>query len=441
MSRLTLTKDFLSTLRSSLLKHSEETCAILFGRGMALDGRLARVVVRESSHPQLSAYSVRTTTQVQLRPEFVAEAVQRARRNSESVIFVHTHPFGFNEFSTIDDGGEAELSRFLRQRIPERPHVSLLLTPQKSLARELGTGQTLRVVGVGEKISWGDLSSSGEVTSLYDRQVRAFGSSGQQVLRSIRAGIVGLGGTGSVVLQELSHLGVRDFLLIDPDVVEETNLNRLVGADQGDVGRAKVSVAEKWAKKINPDARVVAKQDSVLKESVARLLWDTDFVFCCTDSHGSRAVLNQLAYQYLVPTIDMGVVIASRPGGITNITGRTQMLAPGLACLVCGKLLDPEEIRRDMMTEFERKADPYFVGPPDPAPAVVSLNATIGSLAVTMFLGAVAGVPSEARLLNYNGMTGSVRPAVCSPHASCIVCSARGSLARGDEWPLPARQE
>ena len=65
----------------------------------------------------------------------------------------------------------------------------------------------------------------------------------------------------------------------------------------------------------------------------------------------------------------------------------------------------------------------------------------MSSLAVTMFLGAVAGVPSEARLLNYNGMTGSVRPAMCAPHASCIVCSVRGSLARGDEWPLPARQE
>src|SRR5438552_849427 len=140
MSRITLTKDFLSTLRSSLLKHSEETCAVLYGRGFEIDGHLARIVVRESSHPQLSAYAVRTTTRVQLRPEFVGEAVQRARRNRESVIFVHTHPFGLNEFSAIDDAGEAELASFLRQRIPERRHVSLLLTPEKSIARELGEG-------------------------------------------------------------------------------------------------------------------------------------------------------------------------------------------------------------------------------------------------------------------------------------------------------------
>src|SRR6266853_6085874 len=101
MSRLTLTKDFLSTLRTGVTKHSEETCKILHGRGLQVNEQLAGVVVRESSHPQLSAYSVRTTTRVQIRPEFVAEAVQRARRNNESVIFAHTHPFGFNEFSTV----------------------------------------------------------------------------------------------------------------------------------------------------------------------------------------------------------------------------------------------------------------------------------------------------------------------------------------------------
>jgi molybdopterin/thiamine biosynthesis adenylyltransferase len=441
MSRLAFTKGSLSALRTSLLKHARETCAILHGRGFELDGRLARVVVRESSHPEPSDYSIRTATHVQLRPEYVAEAVQRARKNSESVVFVHTHPFALNQFSAVDDAGEAELAAFLKQRVPNQRHVSLLLTPQKSIARELGGKQMLRVVGVGERINWGDVAPPEQALGLYDRQVRVFGAEGQHILRSIRVGIVGLGGTGSVVLQELSHLGVRDFLLIDPDVVEETNLNRLVGARQADVGEPKVTVAERWARELNADSSITAKQESVLKESVARQLADTDFVFCCTDSHGSRAVLNQVAYQYLVPMIDMGVVIGSEKGAVTTIGGRVQMMAPGLACMICGKLLDPDQVRRDMMTEFERRADPYFLGSPQPAPAVISLNATVSSLAVTMFLSAVAGIPSEARLLNYNGISGAVRPAACSQHPSCIVCSTRGALARADEWPLPARQE
>jgi molybdopterin/thiamine biosynthesis adenylyltransferase/proteasome lid subunit RPN8/RPN11 len=441
MSRLALTSEFLSTLRSNLLKQKKETCAVLYGKAVEVSGKLARIVVRESDHPQSEAYTVRTSTRVQLRPEFVAEVGQRARRNNESVIFVHTHPFSLNEFSAIDDAGETELAAFLNRRIPEVAHAALLLTPEASIARVIGTAAPLRVVGVGEKVIWGDNPTTEETSGRFDRQIRAFGVAGQKALESLRIGIVGVGGTGSAVLQQLVHLGVRDLVLIDPDTIEETNLNRLFGATPQDVGAAKVTTAERWARKINPAVKIEARCESALKASVARSLADTDFVFCCTDSHGSRAVLNQFAYQYLVPTIDMGVVIAARAGNVTHVAGRTQMLAPGLACLTCGNLLDAEQVRRDLMTDFERQADPYILGDPEPAPAVVSLNSTMASLAVTMFLNAVTEVPGSGRFLNYNAISGICRPAICVPHPSCVVCSFRGAIARGDEWPLPARQD
>jgi len=378
---------------------------------------------------------------VQLKPEFVSEAVQRARRNGESVIFVHTHPFAFNQFSEIDDAGERELAPFLKGRIPNVPHAALLLTPETSIARELGTHKSLRVIGVGVSTVWGEKVVPDESAERYDRQIRAFGISGQQALKSLRVGIVGLGGTGSIVLQELLYLGVRDFVLLDPDTVEETNLNRLVGATPSSLRKPKVAVAAAWAKRINRKITVATKKDSALRAEVTRSLADVDFLFCCTDSHGSRAVLNQFAYQYLVPAIDMGVVIATAKGKVTHVAARTQMLAPGLACMACGNLLDAEQVRRDLMTDFERQQDPYIVGQPEPAPAVISLNATIASMAITMFLNATVGIPGDARFLNYNAMTGTCRPVLSIPHPSCIVCSHRGALARGDEWPLPARQD
>jgi len=377
----------------------------------------------------------------QLRPEFVAEVTQQARRNKGSVIFVHTHPHSLNEFSKIDDTGEAELETFINQRIPGVSHAAMLLTPQTSIARELGRCRPLRVIGVGDKITWGETADMIDSVNRYDRQIRAFGITGQQILASLRVGIVGLGGTGSIVLQQLVHLGVNNFLLLDPDIVEATNLNRLVGVTPTDVGRSKVAVAEEWARKINPKVYIEAKEESALKSSIARSLATTDFVFCCTDSHGSRAVLNQLAYQYLVPVIDMGVVIATQQGHVTHIAGRTQMLTPGLACMVCGNLLDSEQVRRDLLTDFERKADPYIIDEAEPAPSVISLNSTMASLAITMFLNAVLGIPGSSRFLNYNAITGVCRPAFCTPHPSCIVCSPRGAFARGDEWPLPGRQD
>ena len=79
---------------------------------------------------------------------------------------------------------------------------------------------------------------------MFDRQVRAFGADGQLKLQRLRVAIVGLGGTGSLIAQQLVHLGVRDFILVDPDVIESTNLNRVANAFQDDIGQPKVKIAE-----------------------------------------------------------------------------------------------------------------------------------------------------------------------------------------------------
>jgi molybdopterin-synthase adenylyltransferase len=441
MSRLVFMHEMLARLRTDLLESRDETCAILFGRSVNIDGKLSRIVVRETKEPAPSAYSLRTALGARLKPEFVAEVAQRARKNHESVVFVHTHPFSMNQFSRIDDEGEKQLMGFLQQRVPNAAHAAMLVTPEVTIARRLGLGRALDVIAVGPEVTWSTKSEHEFSNARYDRQIRAFGATGQSVLKSLRVGIVGLGGTGSIVLQELAHLGVADFLLLDPDVLEESNLNRLVGGASSDIGSPKVGVAKNLARRINPDVSVDARQESVLKVRTLRALADTDFVFCCTDSHGSRAALNQFAYQYLVPMIDMGVVIAVAEENVTNVAARTQMLAPGLACLFCANLLDPEQIRRDLLTDFERQADPYILGIAEPAPAVISLNATIASMAVTMFLNACTGIPGSARFLNYNAMTGVSRPATCMQHPSCIVCSSYGAIARAEEWPLPARMD
>ncbi len=181
---------------------------------------------------------------------------------------------------------------------------------------------------------------------------------------------------------------------------------------------------------------------SVLHHGVAERLFRCDVIFCCTDTHGSRAVLNQLAYQHWLPTIDMGVRIDATDGQISAMAGRVQMLAPGLACLQCESLLDAEAVRRDLLTDSERQADPYIVGEASPQPAVISLNGTVASLAITTFLAAVVGLPARARRLNYRVAEGIVRPVATEPNPTCIVCSAkRGAPGQGDRWPMFWRRD
>lgn len=439
MSRLVLPLALLRELRTRLLGSSLEACAVLFGRALKHGGRLTRVVVRDVLYPSDHDYIRRNEIAAELSPAFVAVVAKRARQCGESIIFVHSHPLGLNAFSQIDDAGERVLADFLEQRTPHRIHVAMLVTPDVTIARVLGTDESLEVAGVGQEVAWGTSDSSSE-DDTFDRQTRAFGQTAQNRLSRMRIGIVGLGGTGSIVAEQLAHLGVRKFLLIDPDVVERSNLNRLVGASPAAVGKQKVAVAAAQIERINAAAISEQRVASVLLSKVAEELADTDFVFCCTDSQGSRAVLNQLAYQYLIPTIDMGAVIVVTSGRVSHIAGRTQMLSCGLGCLVCGNLLDPEAVRVDLLTDFERAQDQYVVGLREPAPAVISLNSTVSSMAITMFLAAVSGVPSMARLINYNGITGAARVGTIPPHPTCVVCSRRGALGRGDEWPLPARQ-
>ncbi len=439
MSRLVLTSTLLRELRSELLRHPEETCAILFAQASRNEGNLTRMTVREVLWPTPQDYEERTPISAQLRPRFIAAITQQARRSGQSLVFVHSHPFGLNQFSATDDAGEKVLAEFLESRIPGVPHAALLVTPQVTIARVLGTPYKLQVSGIGPVIAHGCSETSDDGSEQYDRQIRMFGADGQYRLRQMRIGVVGLGGTGSLVVEQLAHLGIRDFCLIDPDVVEATNLNRLVGATPADVGRSKVEVACNAILRTDPAAKIQCHRHSVLMASVAEELTNVDFVFCCTDSQGSRSVLNQLAYQFLIPMIDMGVSIVVGTQGISHIAGRTQMLAPELGCQLCGNLLDPEAVRVDLLTEFERSADPYVMGAHEPAPSVISLNSTVASMAVSMFLSAALGVPGTARLINYNGITGTARSAAISRHPTCIVCSPEGAFARAHEWPVPGR--
>src|SRR5689334_23366861 len=77
-------------------------------------------------------------------------------------------------------------------------------------------------------------------------------------IENCRVAVAGLGGGGSHVIQQLAHVGFRNYAVFDPDVVEDTNLNRLVGATVEDVAakRKKVVVAERIIRGLCPNATV-----------------------------------------------------------------------------------------------------------------------------------------------------------------------------------------
>jgi len=71
-------------------------------------------------------------------------------------------------------------------------------------------------------------------TDRFERQIRLFGEDGQKKIQNASVAIVGAGGLGSHVVQQLGFLGVGSLIIIDPDELEETNRNRLIGVHYDD---------------------------------------------------------------------------------------------------------------------------------------------------------------------------------------------------------------
>jgi molybdopterin-synthase adenylyltransferase len=420
-----------------------ESCAAAFVHRAGEPGEASRYVVRELMHAPDDAYLTRTEVRASLRPEFMMTIANRARSLQAGIVLLHTHPGpdALEGFSGLDDQGETALAAYFNARIPGHDHFAAVVTQSRVHMRGLGCGSRVRALAVGPAVR--DYAGGQDYAedARYDRQVRAFGSQGQAILHNTALAIVGLGGTGSIVAHQLAHLGVGNLLLIDHDTVDESNLNRLLGATPGDIGKPKVNVAAAAVQAINPRLGCEAVVGDVVDAAVAAKLLGVDFIFACTDSMASRAVVNQMAYQYLIPTIDMGVAIRLVQGRISSVTGRVHMLSAGLGCLVCADGIDGQQVRWEMMTHAQRRADPYFEGASVPQPAVMPLNGIVTSAAVTMFLSAMTAYPSDARLLHYDGIRGSVRPQLLKPVEGCIVCSPEGALARSSTWTLPVRHE
>lgn len=228
------------------------------------------------------------------------------------------------------------------------------------------------------------------------------GEDSETVLGRTRAALVGLGGGGSHVAQQLAHLGVGSFLPIDPDCMEDTNLNRLVGGTMEDVklGTAKVDIAERVIKAVNPAAEVVKRQANWTE--VTAELRDVDVIFACVDSIGCRNELEAFARRFLIPLIDIGMDVHESNDEF-SISGQVMLSLPGKPCMRC----------MGLVTEAALAKEAAKYGAAGGRPQVVWPNGTLASIAVGFFMRIVT--PWETRnatplLLEYDGDLQTVTP-------------------------------
>ena len=222
------------------------------------------------------------------------------------------------------------------------------------------------------------------------------------VLGRSRAALVGLGGGGSHVAQQLAHIALGNFLLIDFDFIEDTNLNRLVGATLEDVklGTAKVDIAERVIKGVNPGAEVVKRKASWTE--VTDELRDADVIFACVDSMVCRSELESFARRFLIPLIDIGMDVHESRGEFP-IGGQAVLSMPGKPCMRCMGLVTDDALAKEAAKYGAAGGKPQVVWP----------NGTLASIAVGFFMKLVTPWESQKEtplLLEYDGDLQTVMP-------------------------------
>lgn len=257
----------------------------------------------------------------------------------------------------------------------------------------------------------------------YSRHVGLFGAEGQQRVERATVAIIGLGGLGSHVAQQLAYLGVSRFFLVDGDVVSVSNLNRLVGSSEKDVGTRKVDVGESMITAIQSSASVIRVPRHFSLNDPIDGFERVDVLFGCVDNDPVRLDLVRCASAYARPYVDLASDVA--PGG--EFGGRIVFAKDGERCLSCLAELDQHALARGQMTDEQRAADDKIYGVDrdalgDTGPSVVSINGVVASLAVTEFLVWVTGLREPHGYLNYRGDRGTVGVRADAARGYCHYC-------------------
>jgi len=275
----------------------------------------------------------------------------------------------------------------------------------------------------------------------YDRQIRFFGRDGQERIKSAKVVLMGTGGNGIHVIQQLAYAGVTQWTFVEFDTVAKSNLNRLVAATPADIGNPKTDVATRILNAIHPDAasEIIAGKvgDATIEDDLRAAIADATIVIGCFDKETPRQAAVKLCSEAGAPYLDLATEII-RDGDDLIYGGRIVFSHDGTGCLFCLGVIDMGELAREQMTDEHREQrDRNYGLPPEEAgdsgPSVVTLNGVVASLACTEALMLITGLRAPARQLTYLGQDAVVRKNNTEGDPECLYCTQwRNGLKTGE---------
>lgn len=162
----------------------------------------------------------------------------------------------------------------------------------------------------------------------YSRQtlMACVGEAGQEKLLNAKVVVIGAGGLGCFVLNELVGAGIGTITIIESDMVSVSNLNRQFMYEENDMGKAKVSIAIDYLRKRNSSISIQGICARVCLENVEGLLSNADIVVDCVDNVETRMIVNDYCVEKDIPLVE---------AGINGLYGFVMAIRKGYPCLRC----------------------------------------------------------------------------------------------------------
>lgn len=389
-------------------------------------------------------------THLTVRTSSFVRTLKYANDNGYTVGFLHGHPCGTATFSVRDDENELALFKAARNRNgPGACLVSVLAISGGRLLARIWQRSTdpdpSRLLETGQRIAlWSDHTDN--TSPDLDRQARVFGETFNVTLRNLSCLVVGAGGTGSPLAVMLARSGLGRIAIIDHDVVESTNLHRLYGATQRDIGRHKAEVLAAHINEFGLPTQAMPLVRNLLDPECRDALKSADVIFCATDDHASRMLLNRFSVFYEIPVFDIGLAVAGDQGNRRrDMTGRVTCLHSGAPCLLCRGIIDPVRAREDELRKrapdqyADQQREGYILGGGEPEPAFIGMTTSVACLAMDEFAQAVSefrGPDGHAlqRLRRFH-IPEDRRTGGRSDN-DCPICGQTGYWGRGDVVPF-----
>lgn len=336
----------------------------------------------------------------------IREGLQKIIDDKVGLFHVHYHSFSrlIPEFSNTDLIDNPEIIKSFGYADKNQIHGMIVLGKNglNALLKLPDNDSLIKpvkivVVGYPMTVSIPSKGKSKTPFKRYERQ-SFLGKDAQSKIGQVKIGIIGLGGGGSHIVQQLAYLGFKNYVLFDFDKVDETNLNRMIGASLEDAkkGAPKVEIAERVIKTLHSDANIKKIDDNWMNAS--EFLQECDIVIGCVDSYISRRDIELECRRYLVPYIDIGMdVHHSYKSEAPSLAGQIIISMPENPCMTCLGFLTEENLAKE--------AAKY--GDVGGRPQVVWSNGILASHAIGVVVDLVTGWAEKKVITPYYAFDGN----------------------------------